>query len=198
MGELKATPGAIVRRRKKMDRVNRLWLLLSLCIFLAGCGYPISQNLRTQANLTPTFQEVFQNPEASKGKIVIWGGEIIQTMNQKDKSTLIEVLQRPLDWREEPKENEPSGGRFLILVENFLDPYIYRQGREITVAGEILGERVRPLGETEYRYPFLLSKQIYLWKEYRYLSPAYDRYSPWWYYDPWGYYGPWGRGNPYY
>jgi outer membrane lipoprotein len=198
MGELEAIPGAIVRRRKKMDRVNRLWLPLSLWIFLAGCSYPISQNLRAQANLPPTFQEVFQNPEAYKGKIVIWGGEIIQTMNQKDKTTLIEVLQKPLDWREEPKGNEPSGGRFLILVENFLDPYIYRQGREITVAGEILGERVRPLGETEYRYPSLLSKQIYLWEEYRYLSPAYDRYSPWWYYDPWGYYRPWGSGNLYY
>jgi outer membrane lipoprotein len=159
---------------------------LLLFILFSGCA-PISKELRAEAGQKLTFQQVFQNPEAYKGKIVIWGGEIIQTINQKDKTTLIEVLQRPLDWQEEPKEAETSGGRFLILVERFLDPHIYKKGREITVAGEILGEKTRPLGEMQYRYPFVLSKQIYLWREYGYSYPPPYYPSPYYPYYPWGY-----------
>jgi len=158
---------------------------LLLFILFSGCA-PISKELRAEADKTLTFQQVFQKPEAYKGKIVIWGGEIVQTINQEDKTTLIEVLQRPLDWQEEPKETGPSGGRFLVLAEKYLDPQIYRNGREITVAGEILGEKTRLLGEMEYRYPLVLSRQIYLWREYGYhYPPPYYPYGPWGDYDPW-------------
>jgi len=127
-----------------------------------------------------TFQQVFQNPEAYKSKIAIWGGEIIETINQKDGTTLIVVLQRPLDWMEEPKFNR-SEGRFVILVEGYIDPYVFRRGRRITVAGEILGRKVMRLGELEYPSPLLRSKQIYLWGDYYYYPYPYP-YYPWWYY----------------
>ena len=50
----------------------------------------------------------------------------------------------------------------------------------LVAGGEILGEKMRPLGEIEYRYPFLLSKQIHLWREHyrRYPSPYFPEY-PW-------------------
>ena len=165
-------------------------LALFLLILFAGCA-PISKDLRAQADRTLSFHQVFQNPEAVKGKIVIWGGEIVETINQKDGTTLIVVLQRPLDWLEEPKIQR-SEGRFIILVGGYVDPYVFRRGRRITVAGEILGRKVMRLGELEYPYPLLQSKQIYLWGEY-YYSP-----SPYPYY-PWGYYGSYGPrwGYPY-
>jgi outer membrane lipoprotein len=184
-----------VRKVKRVDQFQ-LFLLLSLFILLSGCA-PISKELRSKADLALFFSDVFQNPEAYRGKIVIWGGEIIETVNQKDGTTLIGVLQRPLDWMEVPKERKSSGGRFLILVEKYLDPYIFRRGRKITVAGEILGEKRRLIGEMEYRYPLILSKQIYLWREsyYAYLPPYYPHY-PWRHYGPWWYYDPWW-GYPY-
>lgn len=151
---------------------------LLLLIVFSGCT-PISKELRAQTDRTLSFQQVFQNPEAYKNKIVIWGGEIIETINQKDGTTLIVILQRPLDWMEEPKFQR-SEGRFVILVEGYVDPYVFRRGRRITAAGEILGRKVMRLGEWEYPYPFLQSKQLYLWGEYY--------YSPYPYY-PWGYYG---------
>jgi outer membrane lipoprotein len=158
-----------------------------LFIILQGC-LPISKQLRAQADKTLTFQQVFQNPEANKGEIVIWGGDVVETINQKDGTTLIVVLQRPLDWMEEPKIQR-SEGRFIILVEGYVDPYVFRKGRRITVAGEILGRKAMRLGELEYPYPLLLSKQIYLWGEY-YYNPYPYPYYPWGYY---GYYGPrWG------
>jgi len=158
---------------------------LLLLIAFSGCS-PISRELRVQADRTLSFQQVFQDPEVSKGKIVIWGGEIIETTNQKDGTTLIVLLQRPLDWTQEPKIQR-SEGRFIILVEGYVDPYVFRRGRRITVAGEILGKKVMRLGELEYPYPLLRSKQIYLWGEYYYYPYP---YYPWGYY---GYYGPrWG------
>ena len=166
------------------------WLLMiALFILLSGCAPVISKNLRKEVDTSLTFRQVFQNPNVYKGKLVIWGGEIIQTINQKDGTTQIEVFQRPLGWREKPKETLPSEGRFLILAERFLDPYVFRRGREITVAGEILGEKMIPVGEMEYRYPLLSSKQIYLWEEYYYRPYPYY-YYPGWYYP----YGWWGFG----
>jgi outer membrane lipoprotein len=83
-----------------------------------------------------------------------------------------------------------SEGRFLILIEKYLDPYLFRKGRKITVAGEIQGEKIKPIGEMDYRYPLVLSKQIYLWEEYDYYPVPY--YHPY-YYDPWWDYPFWWR-----
>lgn len=85
---------------------------LLLLILFSGCT-PISKELRAQTDRTVGFQQVFQNPEAYKGKIVIWGGEIIETINQKDGTTLIVVLQRPLKnvSFNAPKEDSLSSRR---------------------------------------------------------------------------------------
>jgi len=49
---------------------------LLLLILSSGCA-PISKELRAQADRTLSFQQVFQNPEANKDKIVICCGENI-------------------------------------------------------------------------------------------------------------------------
>lgn len=164
--------------------MNWLVFLLFLFGFFISCS-PISKNLRDLADRSLTFEEALKNPEAYKGKIVIWGGEIIETLNQKDNTTLIEVLQKPLNWVKEPKETKESGGRFLALVEKFLDPHIYRKDREVTIAGEVLGVKKRLLGELEYPYPLILGKQIYVWRpyQYHYQPPYNDYYFPEY---PWG------------
>ncbi len=167
------------------------FLLLFFAIFLTGCAHVISKDLRLSADPSLTFGQVHQNSNAYKGKMVVWGGEIVETVNQKDGATQIEVIQSPLDWRGEPKGTHLSAGRFLVLVNEYLDPYVYRKGRKITVAGEILGEKTKPLGEMEYRYPVLSSKQIYLWPEYYHYPYSYYYYDPWWYYP---YYPRWGWG----
>ena len=167
------------------------WFLILFLILLSGCVHVISKDLRVKSDPHLTLGLVRQNPESYKGKWVVWGGEVIETTNQKDETTLIEIFQRPLDWREEPKRTNISEGRFLILSEKYLDPYIFGSGRRVTVAGEILGEKIRPLGEMDYRYPLVLSKQVHLW-DYYYSYPYYY-YDPWW----WGY-PYWWRPNFYY
>ncbi len=159
-----------------------LTLLLSL-MSLTGCAHVISKDLRMKSDPTLTLSQVRNDPEAFKGKMVVWGGEIIETLNLKGGSTQIEVFQRSLGWRGEPKETALSEGRFLILSDQYLDPYLFRKGRKITVAGEILGEKTKTIGEMEYRYPLISSKQFYLWPDYYYPHPYY--YDPWWPYPYW-------------
>ncbi len=172
------------------------WVLFILLLSLSGCAHVISKELRTKSDPTLTLAQVRQNPEMFKDKTVLWGGEIIETTNLKDASTQIEIFQMPLGWRGEPKATAFSEGRFLALIGQSLDPYLYRKGRKITVAGEILGEKIKPLGEMDYRYPLVSVKQIHLWPEQVPYPYPYYYYDPWWYY-----YGPrwyWGTGFYYY
>ena len=177
---------------EKMESIKNLFqsfLLLFLAVLLSGCAHVISKDLREAADPGVTFREILTNLNAYKGKSVVWGGEIIETTNKQDGTTLIEVFQRSLNWREEPTGS--SQGRFLVRVGSYLDPYVYSKGRKITVAGELLGDEVRPLGEMDYRYPLVFSKQLHLWEYYYY--PSYYYSYPGWYYNPWS---PWW-GYPY-
>jgi len=168
----------------KVTKRSQQFLLLFLVLLPVGCAHVISKDLRQKVDPSLAFTQVLQNPNAYQKKIVLWGGEIIETFNQKDGTTLIEVFQRPLGWRGEPRESLTSEGRFFALTEKYLDPYLFRRGRKITVAGEIQGEKIKPVGEMEYRYPLLLSRQIYLWKEY-YYYPAPYYYDFWWGHPYW-------------
>lgn len=163
-------------------------ILLGFMFFTSGCAPVISKGLRAQVDKEILFEEVIQDPDAYQGKIVLWGGVIIAAKNQRE-GTLIEVLRTATDMNGRPKDVDRSEGRFLALYDGYLDVAIYAQGREVTVAGEIMEKRVLPLDEIEYIYPVISVKEIHLW------SPkSKDRFYPYhhWHY-PWGWYYPyWG------
>lgn len=149
---------------------------LFLCSFLLifGCATAsvISPDLRVRMDSSLTFKEVLQNPDAYNGKIVLWGGQIIQTLPQKDGTTLIEVLEWPLSWRGKPKRTVSFQGKFLILLKEPSDSSVYRMGDRITVAGEIQGsmqgEEIKSVSDPAYRYPLLLSKEVHVWEHRSY------------------------------
>jgi len=147
--------------RKKPNKI--LLFLTIILLFISGCAHVISKESRSLAARKIPFQWIAQNPEGYKGIMVVWGGDIIETQNLKE-GTQIVVLQRPLARSEQPIEENKSGGRFLVLYKGFLDPAIYEKGRKITVAGIIEGEKVLPLGQSEYHYPYLNAREIHLWK----------------------------------
>jgi outer membrane lipoprotein len=174
-------------------REFRLFILLSLLVWLTGCAHVISSQLRAEARKDLSFASVLADPQAYEGETVIWGGRIIDTHNEEG-LTLIKVLQVPLDYTEMPENEEMSQGRFLAQFHGYVDPEIYRKSRMITLAGKIVGKRVEPLGEIEYTYPLVNVKEIYLWKPYYGPYGAYP--SPYWYWFgypylfTWPYYGP--------
>ena len=76
--------------------------------------------------------------------------------------TLFEILQSPAGFRGEGKDTDKSEGRFLVHNDSYLDLNIYTKGRSVTVAGQIRGKKVLPLGETEYTYPLIPQRNISL------------------------------------
>lgn len=169
-------------------RIRGSLKFLALALSISGCAYPISQQLREEAAKNVTFEMVLNNPSAYIGDIVIWGGTIIKTVNLKG-GTAIFVLDTPLDYWGEPKQNMHSKGRFIAETSEFLDPEVYKRGNQVTLAGEVSGQKTVPLGKGSYIYPVVMIKELHLYeRERHYPYYYYDYpYEPYW----WGpYYGP--------
>ena len=143
------------------------FLLFFIIVSLLGCAHVVSKELRNKAYGEPPASVLFKDPDAFKGRTVILGGVIVSSTNTKE-GTYIEVLQKPLDYRGKPEDTDASYGRFIIFSEGYLETAVYSQGREITVAGEVIGKELRPLGEIQYPYPLLKSKELHLFE------PRYD------------------------
>lgn len=135
--------------------------LILIMMTLLGCAHVISKEIRGKADKGVDTEAVLKDPESYKGKFIILGGVIISSRNT-DEGTYLEVLERPLDSLERPEATDKSRGRFIILHEGYLDSAVYSKGREITVAGEVMGKMVRPLGEMEYPYLLIKSKELHL------------------------------------
>jgi outer membrane lipoprotein len=167
-----------------------LYILVFSFVSAYGCTHVVSPDLRAKVDRSLTFKEVQENPNNYKNEMVIWGGVIIQALPQKDGSTLIEVLQQPLNWREVPKKTFSFHGKFLILAKEYLNPSAYERGKRITVAGEIEvemeGAQMEELTDNTYQYPLLLSKDIRLWKDLSYSYSNVPDYRGTWEYRHYG------------
>jgi outer membrane lipoprotein len=174
-------------RRYVMTRKLSFFVPLTFMI-VSACASVHFRGFETEIRDPITLREVIKNPDAHRGKAVLWGGEIIRTVNKRE-GTLIEILQLPLDKSERPRNVDTSEGRFLLLNPDFLDVLIYRPGREITVVGEVRGIETAPLGEMEYSYPFIKAKKIHLWELRPDTIKVYHEYPPYLYRYPycWGY-----------
>jgi len=158
---------------------------MGLAALAAGCVHTISQPVREQADRTVSLQQLQKNPESYTDRMVILGGEIQQTQNSPE-GTLLEIVQKPLDAAERPLITDYTDGRFMALCERYLDPAVYAQGREVTVAGRVLGTRPGHVGALDYTYPLVSCVELHLWPQanrYFYAYPA-------WYWNPW-YWDPW-------
>lgn len=174
--------------------MKKLLVLFAGLVGAVSC-VPFSRNIMDQVDPTLAFGVVQKDPSAFQGKTVLWGGIIVETLNRADE-TLIKVRQTDLDYQTRPTNLDRSQGRFLIQYIGFLDPAIYKDGREITVAGQITGKEVFPLGNLQYTYPVVTAKEIYLWEimiPYQPFYPPwyYGPYYPWWGYRPYGPYPYW-------
>lgn len=174
-----------------------LWLLVLMAAGVACAGAPIAPELRGEA-VPVDFPELLASPERFRGETVILGGQIISTVPTPE-GTLLTVLQTRTEGTDRPKGPETSQGRFMALYKGLLDPQVYAEGRQVTVAGRVAGKRVERLGEIDYGYPLIDAAQVYLWPkpEPRYYYP-YGPYGgpyggPFWPYYYWGpyRYGPW-------
>ena len=154
-----------------------------------GCAPALSKQLREESGKPIPFEALLRRTADYKGRIVIVGGYILETLNEPEGSWLT-VLQSPLDSQNRPESSDLSQGRFLVWSTEFLDPVVYSQERKITVGGQVIGSQQRKLGNLTYQYPVVEAKEIHLWaKEGEFTGPFYDPwYYPWYRYPyPYGY-----------
>lgn len=131
---------------------------------------------------------VLENPDSFSGQSVRWGGVIVKTTNTQQ-LTRIELVAYPLNTYKRPLVEHHSDGRFIADIPGFVDPLVYTQGREVTVAGTIQGSEKRQIGQFDYQYPVVAVSAHRLWsvqKDVEY--PDAYWYYPWYpYYPPYIY-----------
>ena len=161
--------------------MKKIAYVIGIALVLQGCTYAISSDLAKQADKTISFDNLLADPDEYKGKLLILGGIITQTTAVKQ-GTLIEVRQQKLDYWGKPQRTKKTGGQFLVFYHGYLDTLMYSPGRDITVAGEVQGTRSPALGDRQYDYPIILSKELKLWPRVRespekpqWIDPLYDR-----------------------
>lgn len=114
--------------------------LLIFCLFsLAGCANlsPVPESLRHKAKGQPLLSEIAADPAAFQGRIVIFGGRIIET-RLFEKGSIALLSQRPLSAHDVPLRTTESSGRILVEYEGRLDPAVYSPGKRLVVAGRVL------------------------------------------------------------
>ena len=143
---------------------KRLVFCALFALLLTGaCAPPFPQQMLARVYKNLSFKELQKNPDNHKGAWVMLGGMIVATRNTKE-GAVIELLQKPLDSSGRPLQTDATEGRLLIVAEEFLDAAVYHAGRELSVIGEVSGQKVQPLGELEYHYPLVSAKSLHLWE----------------------------------
>lgn len=141
--------------------MNCKLVFLALVALLTSCAStPDFDITLVDQSLTP--QSVISEAEINRGKIVLWGGIILDTRNLKD-TTNIEVLAYPLDTSQRPLLESKPLGRFIIQQRGYLEPASYAQGRALTVVGKVSGSQRGNVGESSYNYAVIYSEQLHLW-----------------------------------
>jgi len=135
--------------------------VLLLALLLGACAsVPAFNTGGVDHALTP--RNVATGPQPATGKHVQWGGIILSTTNLKD-STQIEVLAYPLDTDARPQSDDNPLGRFILEQAGQLEPDTYAEGRRITAVGTVTGTRAGRVGDADYNYPVITTRQLYLW-----------------------------------
>lgn len=152
--------------------------LLLACLLLTACsGLP--ERVKNVPVTDVSYSQASRNLNKYDGASVRWGGVIVEVKNEQN-FTLLQVLSYPLNYYGNPDLGEPSEGRFVIKSPKFLDPAIYEEGRQITVAGTIKGDIEQVVDDKSLLMPLILSEAVYLWPAgYGYYGSRY--YMPYWY-----------------
>jgi outer membrane lipoprotein len=141
-----------------VNRIVGQWILIILLLGGAvACSSVVSPQIKQSANKV-TFMEIKQNPSAYKGEIVIWGGTLLDTVRRGD-TTAVVVLEVPLTMNDRPS-NQRSRGRFIAMTSEDLDRQFYSKGKQVTIAGEVIGSR----GQAgRGLVPIISIKEIHAW-----------------------------------
>lgn len=136
--------------------------VIFLGLLLVGCNsFPEKLESASKVELLP-FDEVGDMDLEPTNYQALWGGVIAKTVNFTDR-TQIEIVYFPLNSRGEPQTNKESLGRFRAYVGDFIDPFVYRPGRSVTILGTLGVREKGYVGHYSYDYTVLHSIELHLW-----------------------------------
>lgn len=169
---------------------------VALSVLLASCSSRIPPSISTPVENSPEIRQVIANPAEFSSRKVRWAGVVLSTENTSGKTRLT-IVEFPIYDNGRPRLSVDSAGRFIAEVDEFLEPLVYREDREITIVGRIDRIESGKVGEYLYDFPVVKVDEYYLWpkrKEYvDYPDPYYrPYYGPYFYphypFRPWPYY----------
>ncbi len=154
--------------------MNRSLLILIVVLCFASCATPvIRKDLLDQSQKNVPPGQIISNPSPYMGKLFVLGGLIVST-SLVEEGSMIEVVYLPVNSKGSIQQTDRSEGRFLAFYpkeKGVLDPLVYRQGRQITLAGVLVDLRNGTIGQMNYVFPVFRIEQLYLWDEQA--RPAY-------------------------
>lgn len=190
-----------------MSQFIRYLTLAAAVVALSACASRYPEQIRTEATDLVEFSQAQRQAEANEGGTARWGGVIADVRNSEER-TRIEVVSFRLNNFGRPQASDQSDGRFVVYLDEFVDPEIYQRGRMITALGEFSGLERGQIGDFNYYYPVLNARGVELWRPQQQSAPMmhagfgyYDPHSLWYrnhlygvgpyryYYHP---YHPWG------
>ncbi|WP_172838868.1 Slp family lipoprotein [Solemya velesiana gill symbiont] len=111
---------------------------------------------------SPAPKTVALAPERFIGQEVVWGGVVLVGEN-REQSTVFEILAYPLDWQGGPDVTEPSIGRFQAVGQGYMETGDFPSGRALTLLGTVKEVRVGQVGAADYHFPIVEIKKLWLW-----------------------------------
>lgn len=148
--------------------------ILSTMLFMSGCAHVMSDTNLKAVDQSVRYNDLSAKPEAFAGKTVLVGG-IIAGVRGSDDVIMLEVAQLELFKNGVPNEDSRSGGRFLAISTELIDPVVYQPGKLVTIIGEVKGKKVQKLESVDYPYPLISVKELRL---FRPSEPLPDNYNP--------------------
>lgn len=134
---------------------------LAMTAALAACATgPRYDTTRYSTSITPP--QAVENLAALRGKEVLWGGLLINSIN-KEGATQLEILAYPLNSSQRPDTDQSPRGRFLAVKSGYLETVDFAEGRLVTVAGRLVETRSGQVGEASYVYPVVEADALHLW-----------------------------------
>lgn len=175
---------------KDKSKINIL-ICVGVMVLASACSSRIPPALNHPDVGDIEVSQVRSNPDAFHSSKVRWGGILVSVENTGNQSKLT-IVSFPTSDKGRPIISADSPGRFIALVDGFLEPLVYRENREITVVGRVGGPESGKVGEFDYDFPVVHVDDFYLWPErveravYQpYYRPFLDPYYPFY---PWPYY----------
>ena len=135
--------------------------LTALTLTLAACTPPpVLKPMQAPQNIAPDMAAAM--PDVYRGAEILWGGRIVEVRNRAETSEIV-ILAYPLDGGQRPRPKEPGQGRFIAVLEGYVESHDYPHDRFVTVSGKIDGSLSEDVDEQPYLYTVVRAEGVHLW-----------------------------------